>query len=332
MNSIARACSIACAAILSCAVLFATHAKAQDAAAGYPNKVVKLVIPYTPGAHADLLARTVAQKLSEYWGQPVVVENKPGGGGAIGTLAGSRAAPDGYTLLMTALGQLIVLPEIQATKPYNALTDFEPVYPLVRTPWVLYVNPSLPVNTLKEFVDYAKANPGKLNGATAGMGSSNHLANAVFGLRTGTKFENIHYQGSAGAITDLMAGRADFYFDSLLQMQHVRAGKLKALAVTDSKRAAYAPDVPSTAESGFPQIEVGTWFALFFPPGTPPAIVAKVNRDAYRAMSSPDVQERLAVTGFGYWPAMTPAEFKALIKSDYDKYTTIVKETGIRAE
>ena len=332
MNVVERARGVACAALFSLLALPGAPALAQDAAAGYPNKPVKLVIPYTPGAHADLLARVVAQKLSEYWGQPVVVENKPGSGGAIGTLAGSRAAPDGYTLLMTALGQLIVLPEIQATRPYNALTDFEPVYPLVRTPWALYVNPSLPVNTFKEFVDYARANPGKLNGATAGMGSSNHLANAVFALRTGTKFENIHYQGSAQAITDTMTGRADFYFDSLLQMQHVKSGKLKALAVTDSKRAAYAPEVPSTAEAGFPAIDVGTWFALFAPPGTPPAIIDKVNRDAYRAISSAEAQEKLAVTGFGYWPAMTPAEFKALIKRDYDKYTAIVRETGIKAE
>jgi len=314
------------------AALAAAASLAQAQEAPYPNKPVKLVIPYTPGAHADLLARTVAQKLSEYWGQPVVVENRPGGGGSIGTLAGSRAAPDGYTILMTALGQLIVQPAIQAKPPYNALTDFEPVYPLVRTPWVLYANPNLPVNSFKEFVEYAKANPGKLNGATAGMGSSNHLANALFALQTGAKFTDVHYQGSAGAITEVIAGRNDFVFDSLLQMQHVKSGKLKAIAVTDAKRSPYAPDVPSVAEAGFPQMETGTWFGLFLPPHTPKEIIDKVNRDAQRAMASPDVQEKLAVTGFGYWGAVTPEQYRQVVKKDYDKTMKIIADTGIKAE
>ncbi len=318
---------IACLAALA-AALPAAHAQE----APYPNRPVKLVIPYTPGAHADLLARTVAQKLSEYWGQPVVVDNRPGGGGSIGTLAGSRAAPDGYTILMTALGQLVVQPAMQEKPPYNALTDFEPVYPLVRTPWVLYVNPNLPVTNFKEFVEYVKANPGKLNGATAGMGSSNHLANALFAMQTGTKFTDIHYQGSAGAITEVMAGRNDFVFDSLLQMQHVKAGKLKALAVPDARRSPYAPDVPSVAEAGYPQLETGTWFGLFLPPHTPRAIIDKVNQDAQRAMASPDVQEKLAVTGFGYWGAVSPDEYKAVVKRDYDKTLKIIQESGIKSQ
>ncbi len=315
---------------LTALFVLAPAVHAQEAP--YPNKPVKLVIPYTPGAHADLLARTLAQKLSEYWGQPVVVDNRPGGGGSIGTLAGSRAAPDGYTILMTALGQLIVQPAIQAKPPYNALTDFEPVYPLVRTPWVLYTSPTLPVNTFQEFVQYVKANPGKLNGATAGMGSSNHLANALLALTTGTKFADVHYQGSAGAITEVMAGRNDFVFDSLLQMQHVKAGKLKAIAVTDAKRSPFAPDVPSVAEAGFPQMETGTWFGLFLPPHTPAAIVEKINRDAQRAMASPDVQERLAVTGFAFWGAVSPDQYKAVVKRDYDKTMKIIADTGIKAE
>lgn len=301
-------------------------------AQAYPNKPVKLVIPYTPGAHADLLARTLAQSLSEMWGQPVVVENKPGGGGTIGTLAGSRAAPDGYTLLMTALGQLVIFPAMQATPPYNAVTDFEPVIPLVRTPWVLYINGKLPVTNVQEFIAYAKAKPGELNGATPGLGTTNHLANAMLMKVAGIKAENVHYNGSAQAIQDLMAGREQFMFDSLLSMRFLGDGRLRAIAVSGPTRSPHAPELPTMIESGVPDFDVTVWFGIFMPPKTPPEIVAKVNADIQKAMASKEFQDRLAIAKFEYIYKMSPAEFKDMVKRDSDKWRKVVHDIGIKAE
>jgi len=302
------------------------------AAQPYPNKPVKLVIPYTPGAHADLLARTLAQGLSELWGQPVVVENKPGGGGTIGTLAGSRAAPDGYTLLMTALGQLVIFPSMQASPPYNAVTDFEPVAPLVRTPWVLFINGQLPVNNVKEFIAYAKAKPGELNGATPGLGTTNHLANAMLMKVAGIKAENVHYNGSAQAIQDLMAGREQFMFDSLLSLRFLGDGRLRAIATSGPTRSPHAPDLPTMIESGVPDFDVTVWFGIFMPPKTPPELVAKVNADIQKVMAAKETQDRLAVAKFEYIYKSTPAEFREMVKKDSEKWSRVVHDVGIKAE
>jgi tripartite-type tricarboxylate transporter receptor subunit TctC len=266
------------------------------------------------------------------WGQPVVVENKPGGGGTIGTLAGSRAAPDGYTLLMTALGQLVIFPSMQATPPYHAVTDFEPVVPLVRTPWVLFINGKLPVNSVQEFIAYAKAKPGELNGATPGLGTTNHLANAMLMKVAGIKAENVHYNGSAQAIQDLMAGREQFMFDSLLSLRFLGDGRLKAIAVSGPTRSPHAPDLPTMIESGVPDFDVTVWFGIFMPPKTPADIVAKVNADIQKAMASKDVQDRLAVAKFEYIFKMTPSEFKDMLKRDSDKWSKVVRDIGIKAE
>ena len=302
------------------------------AAQPYPNKSVKLVIPYTPAAHADLLARTLAQGLSDIWGQPVVVENKPGAGGTIGTLAGSRAAPDGYTLLMSALGQMVIFPSMQATPPYNAVTDFEPVVPLVRTAWVLYINGKLPVNNVQEFIAYAKANPGKLNGATPGLGTTNHLANAMLMKVAGIKAENVHYNGSAQAIQDLMAGREQFMFDSLLSLRFLGDGRLRAIATTGPTRSPHAPDLPTMIESGVPDFNVTVWFGIFMPPKTAPEIIAKVNADIQKVMASKDVQDRLAVAKFEYIFQTSPAEFRTMVKDDSEKWSKVVRDIGIKAE
>lgn len=312
--------------------LLAFGAGAVAHAQPYPNKPVKLVIPYTPGAHADLLARTLAQKLSDEWGQPVVVENKPGGGGTIGTLAGSRAAPDGYTLLMSALGQMVIFPSMQTNPPYNAVTDFESVVPLVRTPWVLYVNKDIPVNNVKEFIAWAKARPNGVNGATPGLGTTNHLAMAMFAKDTGVKVETVHYNGSAQAVQDLIAGRTDFMFDSLLTRRFVAEGRLKALAVTGAARSPFAPELPTMIESGVPDFDVTVWFSIFLPPKTPADIVNKVNADVQKAMASKDVQDKLAVASFEYIYKMSVPEFRDMVRRDSDKWSKVVRESGIKAE
>jgi len=299
---------------------------------GYPNRTVKLVIPYTTGAHADLLARTLAQKLSEMWKQPVVVDNKPGGGGSIGTLAGARAAPDGYTLLMSALGQLVIFPAMQKVPPYDVVTDFEHVVPLIRTPWVLYINNNLPVNNVKEFISYAKSKPIGMNGATTGIGTTQHLANVLFAKAGGFKSEDIHYAGSAPALQDLIAGRDDFMFDSLLTRKYVADGRLKALAVSSAQRSPYAPELPTMIESGLPGFDVSVWFAILAPSKTPSDIVAKVNADIRQAMSSKDVQDRLSAASFEYIYNSSPSEFSTMVKREHERWTKVVREAGIKSE
>ncbi len=318
--------------LLALVVIGAAFVSSLAVGQAWPTKPVKLLIPYTPGAHADLLARTLAQKLSEEWGQPVIVENRPGGGGTIGTLAGSRAAPDGYTLLMTALGQLVIYPSMLANPPSHAVTDFEPVVPLVRTPWVLYVNKDVPAANVTEFIAYAKSKPGALNGATPGVGTTNHLANVLFMNAAGFKAENVHYTGSAQAVQDLIAGRNQFMFDSLLTLRFVQDGQLRALAVTSAKRSPHAPELPTLMESGLKDFDVTVWFGLFLPPKTPANIIAKVNADVQKAMGSKEVQDRLAIAKFEYIYQATPADFRAMVKQDSDRWSRVVRDTGIKVE
>ncbi len=320
------------AAVATAALALPLAVLAAGPADGYPNRAVKLVIPYTPGAHADLLARTLAQKLSEMWKQPVVVDNRPGGGGSIGTGIGARSAPDGYTLIMSALGQLVVYPAMQKTPPYDLLTDFEPVVGLVRTPWVLYVNNEVPASNLKEFIAYAKTKSEGLNGATTGIGTTQHLANVLLMKQAGFKAENIHYAGSAGALLDLMANRNQFLFDSLLTRKYVTEGKLKAIGISSLQRSPYAPDLPTLNEEGLTGFDVSVWFGLLFPAKTPADIVAKVNADVRTAMATKEVQDKLAVANFEYIYNMTPAEFSAMTRRERQRWTKVVQEAGIKSE
>jgi tripartite-type tricarboxylate transporter receptor subunit TctC len=316
-------------ALAASTLLLATSpARAQDQRTAYPNRPVKLIIPYTPGAHADLLARAVAQKLSEQWNQSVVVENRAGGGGSIGTLAGAKAPNDGYNLLMTSTGVLIVNPLLQSKPPYDPIKDLDAVAPLVETPWALYVHPSVPANNVRELVEVARRDPGKLNGATPGMGTTNHLAIELLGLSTDTRFNTVHYKGSAQAMIDLMSGLNQLMFDSLLQMQHVKTGKLKALAVTSSKRSEFAPDVPSVVEAGFPGLELSTWFGLFVPPGVPSEIINKINADVDRAMDSPEVKERLNLAGFARLKGSADA-FRNIVRKDHETLKQVVGKANI---
>ncbi len=317
------ALTLACAATLPAAAV-----RAQDR---WPSRPVRMIIPYTPGAHADLLARAVAQKLTEMWGQSVVVENRPGGGGSIGTLAGSKAPNDGYSLLMSSTGVLIVNPLLQSKPPYDPIADFEPVVPLVSTPWALYVHPSVQANSVAELVELARKQPGKLNGATPGVGTTNHLAIELLGMSTNTQFNVVHYKGSAPAMVDLMSGLNQLMFDSLLQMQQVKAGKLRVLAVTSGTRSRFAPDVPSVVEAGFPGLELSTWFGLFAPPGSPKDVIARVNADVAKAMEAPEVQERLNLAGFARMSGSVD-EFRTVVRKDHEKFQQVVRKANIKAE
>src|SRR5690349_16193537 len=271
-------------------VLFATGVLAQT----YPAKPVTWIVPFPPGGGTDISARTVAAKLTEKWKQSVVIENRAGAAGIIGADAVAKARPDGYTLLIVNVGITSINPDLYPKLPYNPDTAFTPISLLCELPFVLMASPSLPANTVKELVAYAKANPGKVTFASSGQGGSPHLTAEIFQIASGTRLTHVPYKGGGPAMTDLMAGHVDLLFASVLEGSgHIKAGKLKGLAVTHAKRSPALPDVPTLAEAGVKDAESGSWIALLAPAGTPQAIVDKVGADIKEAVAAPEVREKL---------------------------------------
>ena len=304
---------------------------AQQTAA-YPAKPVKLVIPFPPGGPLDIVGRAIAHKLTEAWGQSVVVDNRPGAGGNIGADVVAKAAPDGYTILMGALSTHAVNPSLYAKMPYNAITDFAPITLVAVTPNVLVVNAALPVNSAKEFIAYAKANSGKLAFGSGSNGSAGHLAGELFKVDTGTDITHIPYKGGAPATQALLAGDTQFMFDNLANaMPQVKAGKLKALAVTTAERSKLAPDLPTMAEAGLAGFDISTWFGLFAPAGTPKDVIAKWNAEVVKILNSPEMREKLIAQGAEPSPT-TPEQFAALVKSEIPKYAKIIKASGAKVD
>ncbi len=298
----------------------------------YPTKPVKLVVPFPPGGSLDLTGRLLAQKLTEVWGQPVVVENKPGAGGNIGADLVAKSAPDGYTILLGALSTHAVNPSLYAKMPYDAAKDFAPITLIAITPNVLVVNAASPVNNVREFIAYAKANPGKLSFGSGSSGSAGHLAGELFKVETGTDAVHIPFKGGAPATQALLAGDTQFMFDNLANaMAQVKAGKLKALAVTTARRSPLVPDLPTMAEAGLPGFDISTWYGLFAPAGTPPAIVAKWNAEVTKILNTPDVRARLVADGAEPAPN-TPEQFAQMIASELVKYARIVKISGAKVD
>jgi tripartite-type tricarboxylate transporter receptor subunit TctC len=305
---------------------------AAVAAQGYPDRPVKLVVPFPPGGPLDVTGRLIAQKLTDAWGQAVVVENKPGAGGNIGADLVAKSAPDGYTILMGALSTHAVNPSLYAKMPYDAMKDFAPITLLAVTPNVLVVNPSLPVNSVKDLVAYAKANPGKLSFGSGSNGSAGHLAGELFKVDTGTDIVHIPYKGGAPATQALLAGDVQFMFDNLANATaQVKAGKLKALAVTTAQRSKLAPDLPTMAEAGLPGFDISTWYGLLAPAGTPKEVIAKWNADVVKILNTPEVRERLAAQGAEAAPT-TPEQFAAFMRSEIPKYARIVKASGAKVD
>jgi tripartite-type tricarboxylate transporter receptor subunit TctC len=312
------------------AFLPAGDADAQSAA--YPNRPVKLVIPFPPGGPLDIIGRLIAQKASEDWGQSVVVDNRPGAGGNIGADLVAKSPADGYTILMGALSTHAVNPSLYAKMPYDATKDFAPISLVAITPNVLVVNASLPVNSAKEFIAYAKANSGKLSFGSGSNGSAGHLAGELFKVDTKTDIVHVPYKGGAPATQALLAGDTQFMFDNLANaMPHVKAGKLKALAVTTAERSKLAPDLPTMAEAGLPGFDISTWFGLFAPAGTPKDVIAKWNAEVVKILNSPDMRERLTAQGAESAPT-TPEQFAAFIQSEIPKYARIVKISGAKVD
>jgi tripartite-type tricarboxylate transporter receptor subunit TctC len=322
-RSVAATLFIAAAALVSPQV-----ASAQ----AYPTKPVRMVVPFPPGGSLDIAGRLIAQKLSEAWGQSVVVENKPGAGGNIGADLVAKSPADGYTILMGALSTHAVNPNLYKTMPYDAAKDFAPITLIAVTPNVLVVNASSPVNNVKEFIAYAKANPGKLAFGSGSNGSAGHLAGELFKVETGTDAVHIPFKGGAPATQALLAGDTQFMFDNLANaMAQVKAGKLKALAVTTAKRSPLAPDLPTMAEAGLPGFDISTWYGFFAPAGTPPAIVAKWNADVTKILNSPDVRAKFVADGAEPSPN-TPEQFAQMIAAELAKYAKIVKASGAKVD
>jgi tripartite-type tricarboxylate transporter receptor subunit TctC len=316
------------ALIFFAAALCAGICPAQD----YPNKPVRIIDGFPPGGNTDFLARVVGQKLSENWGQPVVVENRPGAAGNIGADTVAKAAPDGYTLFMGLIGALAPSMALYPKLPYDLMRDFAPVGVVADSLLVLFVHPSLPVKTLKDLVALAKARPGELNYASCGVGCVTHLATESFKLRAHINMTHVAYKGGSPATAAVVSGESQLTFGSLAtSLALIKAGRIRPLAVSTPQRSKSLPDVPTIAESGFPGFDFTMWYGLLAPAGTPPAVVSKLNLELARILRSPAVAERLASVELE--PRIgTPEEFGAILRKELKLYSDLIKAAGIRAE
>jgi tripartite-type tricarboxylate transporter receptor subunit TctC len=314
-------------------LLFAPVFTVQIAQAqSWPNKPIRLVVPFSAGGNTDIVARLFAQELSKTLGQPVVVENKPGASGNIGADAVAKSAPDGYTLVMGTVGTHAINASLYKKMPYDAIKDFAPVTLLASVPNVLVVPVSLPVKSVKELVAYGKANPGKLSFASSGVGTSIHLSGEMFRTTTGIDMTHIAYKGSAPAVTDLIAAQVQLMFDNLpTSLQYVKSDKLRALAVTTAKRIEALPDVPTMIESGFPGFETGSWFGVFAPAATPKDIIARLNTELLKIAQIPEMQQKLLQSG-AEPVGKGSEEFTAYVRSETTKWAKVVKDSGATAD
>ena len=302
------------------------------AADDYPAKPTRIIVPYPPGGFNDTLARTVGERLGKAWKQPVVVDNRPGGNTVLGNNLAAKAPADGYTILITPL-PFSALPALYGGKlPYSALKDFQPLVWAGSTQNALVVRNELGISSVRELVDYAKKNPGKLNFGSTGSGSSNHLSMELFMSMTGARLTHVPYKGSAPAVMAMLGGEIDVLFDNVPNvMQQIRAGKLKAIAVTGTKRAGLLPEVPTVAESGVPGYDVTVWFGMQMPAGVPRAVVDRANRDIVQILKDPEVVKLFRDQGVEV-EASTPEAFAELLNREIPKWTKVVNDAGVKIE
>jgi tripartite-type tricarboxylate transporter receptor subunit TctC len=297
----------------------------------FPSKPVRLVVPFAPGGPADMIGRLVGTELSASLGQQVIVENKPGAGGAIGAEFVARAEPDGHTLLMSNVGDTIAV-SLYKSMPYDYVRAFTPVSLVASTPFIVVVHPSVPATSIADLVRLAKAKPGGLTFGSAGVGVASHLAGELFNQMAGTSITHVPYKGQAPATTDLLGGQITMMFNNpLTALPHVNSGKLRALGVTSAKRLSVAPGIPTVAESGVPGFDVGTWFAIVAPAGTPAAAVNRISAEIARGLAVRETREKLAAQGVEV-VGSTPAELGRLIQADVAKWADVIKRGGIRQE
>lgn len=318
--------------IFSAAALIAGATLATTAwAQAWPNKPVKVVVAFSAGGTTDILARKVGQELAEKLKQPFVIENKPGAGGNTGTEMVVRSPADGYTLIVNSVGPIAVNPTLYPKLPYNPLTDLVPIVQIADVPNVLVVHPSVPAESFDEFLTYAKANPGKLNCASTGIGTSSHLSCFVLAKRAAFEAVHVPYKG-ADALRDLLAGRVQFMFATIPSVkQHIDSGALRAVAVSSIKRSRSMPDVPTVAERGFPGFEAGSWFGFFAPKGTPAEVVATLNKAVNEIIAVPAMEAALIKEGADPVGG-SPQQFGAFTQREFEKWRGVVRESGATAD
>jgi tripartite-type tricarboxylate transporter receptor subunit TctC len=314
------------------ACLFAFAAAVPVAAQNYPAKPIRLICPFPPAGAVDIASRAIAHELGTGLGQTVTVENRPGAGGNLGGEAAARSAPDGYTLFMSTSGIQAINPALYANMTYDPNRDLVPVAPLVSLSNVLVLHPSLPANSVKEVIELARAQPGKIPYASSGNGTSIHMSGVMFTYLTGVDMIHIPYKGSGPAVTDLLAGQVKMMFDNIPSaLPHIKAGKLKALATTGAKRDPALPNLPTMAEAGVPGYESGVWFGIMVPAGTPKDIIARLNAETLKGAKSKAFVKRMHDLGYNIIPG-TPEHMAEMIKAEITRWTPIVRSTGAKID
>jgi len=326
VDTIARATFIVIAAVTS------TAACAQDAARTYPDRPIRIIVTYPPGGPADIIARSVGQKLTEAWGQPVVIDNRAGAGGLIGTDLVAKSAPDGYTLVVSNFGPFAISPFVYSKLSYDPVRDFTPVT-LAATSWFFVVtHPAVPATSIKELIALAKAKPDQIAFASAGNASPSHLASALFQSSAGIRLVHVPYKGGAPSVGAVIAGEVQMAIESPPPIvPQVKAGKLRALGAARANRSPLLPDVPTVSEAGLPGFEVGSWYGFHVPAGTPKAVIDKLHAAMVKAMGTPELRERFANVG-AETIANTPAQYGAFVNAELKKWGVVVKAAGVKAD
>jgi tripartite-type tricarboxylate transporter receptor subunit TctC len=313
-------------------VLSLSKGSGQAAVQAYPNRPIRAVVPLAPGGGTDTVGRLVAGKLSELLGQQIVVDNRGGGGGVVGTDLVAKATPDGYTLLVGSITTNAVNPVLYKKLPYDHIRDFAPISLIGTVPNTLVVHTSVPAKSMKEFLAYAKANPGKINYGSSGLGSATHLSMALISSMTGVAMTHVPYKGAGAAVADVLGGQIQALCSSLAGLlPHIKSGRVRALGVTTAKRNPQLPEVPTIAESGIPGYEVTVWYALFVPAATPKPILTRLNAETVKALNTPELKERLTLQGLDV-ASSTTDELTALVKSETAKWAKVVRDSGVQLE
>ena len=321
-----------CTSVVTIAAAIGLIAPQAADAQTYPNRSVTIIVPSAAGGGTDTLSRILGDQLSKQLGQPFVVENRTGGGMLVGTTAAAKAAPDGYTLLAGLTGNMSVNPSLFAKLPYDPLADFTPVAMLATYPFLVVVSNSLPAKSIKELIDLAKAQPGKIDYASAGNGTGQHLAPELFKMMTGIQMGHIPYRGAQPAYQDVISGRVPVFFDNMsTAMSLAKGGKVRALAITSKKRSSLMPELPTVDESGVPGYEYHTWFGFWAPKKTPPAVVEKLNMEVRKALADPTVRQRIAATA-GEPSTMERKDMDAFVQAEIKKWAEVVKRAGIKVQ
>jgi tripartite-type tricarboxylate transporter receptor subunit TctC len=317
-----------CAALLAASLPIAAHAQT---AANYPTKPIRYIVGYTPGGTADMLARAVGQKMTESWGQQVIVENRPGAGTNIGTEVAAKAPPDGYTLFMPTVANAIN-PTLYPKLNYDLMRDFVHIINFAKVPGIVVVHPSVPAKNVKDLAALAKAHPNSLRHGSTGIGSPHHLAGEIFKTMAGVRMVHVPYRGATPALIDVVAGHIEVYFGAMVStLPHAKSGRVRALGVTTLKRVAAVPDIPTINEQGYKGFETGSWFGMSVPTGTPRDIITKLHTEAVRILAMRDLRDRMTSEGAEF-VADTPEQFTAFLRTELEKWGKAVKASGARPE